>query len=180
MVRSLVARSIPTLAELQRQFLDHWEVKKDPLQITSEYTKIKWNVDESMQDYYIRFDAVYNAIPDDLRPFRKSCFLKFPYGFDPDMAYQLRERDPTTLEEMQKITISVEANLNDKRDRLKAEKKFSTKEEASTSDQVLHKVENMIERLTLDKPKPKIQNPISVANNNHNSGSNNVISEHKN
>lgn len=102
---------------------------------------------------------VYNTIPDDLRPSRKLALLKFPDGFDPYMAYQLRERDLATLEEMKKIVVSVEANLNDKRARLKAEKKISIKEEASTSDQVLHKVEKMIERLTLDKPEPKIRNP---------------------
>lgn len=46
--RSLAARSIPTLDELQKQFLDHWEVKKYPLQITSEYTKMKRNASESV------------------------------------------------------------------------------------------------------------------------------------
>lgn len=132
--RALAARSIPTLKELQKQFLDRWEVKKDPLQTTSEYTKIMQNVDEPVQDYCNRFNMVYNVIPDDLRPSRKSSLLKFMDGFDSDMAYQLWEREPTTLEEMQKIVISVEANLNDKRARLKAEKKVSIKEEASTSD----------------------------------------------
>ena len=85
--------------------------------------------------------------------------LKFPNGFDLDMTYQLRERDPATLEDMQKIAVSVEANFNDKRARLKAEKKVAIKEEASTSDQVLRKVEKMIEILTLDKPEPQIRNP---------------------
>ena len=70
------------------------------------------------------------------------------------MAYSLRERDPHTLEDMQKIAVSVEANLNDKRDRLKAEKKVMIKEEASTLDQILHKVEKIFERMTLDKPEP--------------------------
>jgi len=98
--RALTARSIPTFEELQRQFLDCWEVKKDPLQITFEYTKIKQNAGESVQDYCIRFNVVYNAIPRDLRPTRKSALLKFPDCFDPNMAYQLRERGPTILEEM--------------------------------------------------------------------------------
>jgi len=98
--RNLLARSIPTLYDLKRQFLECWEVKKDPLQINVEYTKLKRNVGESVQDYCIRFNTVYNAILDDLKPTRKSALLKFPDGFDPDMAYQLRERDPATLEEM--------------------------------------------------------------------------------
>ena len=58
------------------------------------------------------------------------------------------------MEDMHKIVVSVEANLNDKRARLRAEKKVVVKEEASTSYQVLRKVEKMIEILTLDKPEP--------------------------
>ena len=138
--RALQSRSISTLAELQRQFLDRWEIKKYPLQITFEYTKIKRNPRESVQDYIIIFNVVYNAIPDDLRPSKKSALLKFPDGFDPEMAYSLRDRDPPTLEDMHKIAVSVEANLNDKRVRLKTEKKVGIKEEASTStDQIIRK-----------------------------------------
>ena len=44
------------------------------------------------------------------------ALLKFPDGFDADMEYQLRERDPTMLEDMQ-IAVSVEANLLAKRAR---------------------------------------------------------------
>jgi len=48
--RGLGARSIPTLAELHRQFLDRWEIIKDPLQINAEYNSIKRNPGESIQD----------------------------------------------------------------------------------------------------------------------------------
>ena len=37
------------------------------------------------------------------------ALAKFSKGFDPDMAYQIREREPLTLEDMQKGAISVEA-----------------------------------------------------------------------
>jgi len=157
--RGLTARSIPTLDELQRQFLYRWEIKKDPLQINAEYKNLKRNHGESVQDYIIRFNTVYNAIPNDLRPSRKSALLKFPDGFDLEMAYSLRDRDPPTLEDMKKIAVSVEANLNDKRARMKAEKRVTIKEEASTSDQILRKVERMLEKVTLDKPEPQIRNP---------------------
>lgn len=49
--RALQARSINTLQELQTLFLYRWEMKKDTLQITSEYTNIKRNPGESVQDY---------------------------------------------------------------------------------------------------------------------------------
>jgi len=160
--RGLTARSIPTLDDLQKQFLDRWEIRRDPFQINAEYNNLKRNHGESVQDYIIRFNTVYNTIPDDLKPSRKSALLKFPDGFDPEMDYSLRDRDPPTLEDMQKIVVSVEANLNDKRSRMKAEKLVTIKEEASTSDQLLRKVEKverMLEKVHLDKPEPQIRNP---------------------
>ena len=48
--RDFPVANIATLAELQRQFLNWWEVKKNPLQILAEYEQIKRNVGESVQD----------------------------------------------------------------------------------------------------------------------------------
>lgn len=46
--RGLATLSINTLAELQRKFLNRWEVKKNPLQILAEYEQIKRNAGESI------------------------------------------------------------------------------------------------------------------------------------
>lgn len=132
--RTLPAASINTLPVLHRQFLDWLEVKKNPLQILSEYENIKINVGESVQDYYVRFNAVYNAIPADIKPLMGLALIKFLDGFDTNMAYHLPERDPTTLEDIQKNVVSVEENLLAKRARMKIEKKVTIKEEASSSD----------------------------------------------
>ena len=121
--RGLPAARIATLAELKRQFLNRWEVKKNPLQILAEYEQIKWNAGESVQDYCVRFNAVYNEIPDHLNPPVGLAMMKFPDGFDADMAYQLSEREPATMEDMQKIVVSVEANLVSKRARGKQRRK---------------------------------------------------------
>jgi len=119
---------------LHRQFLDRWEVKKNPLQILSEYENIKRNIGESVQDYCVRFNTIYNAIPMDIKPPMGLALIKFPDGFNADMAYQLRKRDPTTVEDMQNNEVSVEANLMAKRARMKTEKKVTIKEEAYSSD----------------------------------------------
>ena len=76
---------------------------------------IKRNVGETVQDYCLRLNAVYNAILANLKPPVGLALLKFPDGFDVDMAYQLRERDPSSLEDMQKIAVNVEANMLAKR-----------------------------------------------------------------
>ena len=113
--KGLHVTSILDLTEFQRSFLDRWEVKKNPLQILSEYKNIRRNQGETVQDYCTRFNNLYNAIPVNIKPPQGLALIKFPDGFDTDMSYQLRERNSTTLEDMQKSEISVEANLLEKR-----------------------------------------------------------------
>ena len=91
--RGFPAARIATLADLQRKFLNRWEVKKNPLQILAKYEQIKRNAGELVQDYCIRFNSVYNEIPDHLRPPVGLAMVKFPDGFDANMDYQLRERE---------------------------------------------------------------------------------------
>ena len=123
----------------------------------SEHENIKRNVGETVQDYCLRFNVVYNAIPANLKPPVGLAFLKFPDGFDADIAYQLRERDPSSLEDMQKIVVSVEENLLAKRAQTRAEKRVTVKEEAcpsnSNMETLIRIVEKMVDRLTIsDRP----------------------------
>lgn len=82
-----------------------------------------------MQDYCVRFNAVYNAIPTNIKPLKGLSLLMFPDGFDADMAYQLQERDPATLEDMHKNVVSVDANLLAKRARMRSKKRVIIKGE---------------------------------------------------
>jgi hypothetical protein len=52
------------------------------------------------------------------------------------MAFQLRERNTTTLEEMQKIVVDVEANLLNRKAKLNAEEKDRIEKERMTSSEV--------------------------------------------
>jgi len=63
------------------------------------------------------------------------------------MAYHLRERAPQTLEEMQSIAVSVEANLISKRARARAERRIPLKEEPSAFEQKLDAIIKGMERL---------------------------------
>ena len=121
--RSLTPNSIADPEALYQTFINRWEQKKDPLHILSEYNTIKRGPQETVLDYCARFNNVYNAIPQNLRPPPDLALYTFPDGFDSDMAYQLRERAPRTLAEMQDIAVSVEANLIAKRNRTRTERK---------------------------------------------------------
>jgi hypothetical protein len=130
--KALPATLVPDLVAFQRIFLDRWEVKKNPLQILSEYKNIKRNQREMVQDYCTHFNNLYNAIPTEIKPPRGLALIKFPDGFDADMSYQLTERNVVTLEVMQRSAISVEANMLEKRARQRSERRVTIKEEPST------------------------------------------------
>ena len=71
--------------------------EENALQILSEFHAMKRAPNETVQDYYTRYNSVYNSIPSNLKPTPDSILLKFPNGFDTDMACQLRERNAETL-----------------------------------------------------------------------------------
>jgi len=132
--RALPANSIGDPEALYQTFLNRWEKKKDPLHTLSEYDAIKRGPQETVLDYCARFNNVYNAIPQNLRPPPDLALYKFPNGFDTDMAYQLRERAPQTLADMRNITVIVEAKLIAKQNRARAERRTNFKEKPSALD----------------------------------------------
>lgn len=85
--RTLAANSIASPEALYQAFLNRWEKKKDPLHILTEYDNFKRGPQETVQDYCARFNNVYSAIPQNLRPPPDLALIKFLDGFDPDMAY---------------------------------------------------------------------------------------------
>ena len=114
---------------------------------------------------------MYNALPLDLKPPQGSALNKFLEGFDPEMAYQLRERDPLTLEDMKKGALSVEVNLMEKRERMKNEKRDSFREEStpSTSSSKMEKMmEEMMKRMSIFERAQANQNQTASQNRNQN------------
>ena len=91
------------------------------------------------------------------------------------MAYQLRERDPATLEEMKKGALSVEVNLMDKRARMKNGKRVSFREEStpSTSSPKMEKMmEEMMKKMSILERAQAIQNQTAPQNRNQNQNQN--------
>lgn len=98
-------------------------------------------------DYCARFNNVYNAIPQNLRPPLDLALYKFPDVFDPDMAYQLKERAPSSLAEMQNLVVTVESNLIAKRNKARNERRTTFKEEPSALEQKLDAIIDGMHRL---------------------------------
>ena len=145
--RALTTNSIADLEALYQSFINRWEKNEDPLHILSEYDTIKRGPQESILDYCARFNNVYNAIPQNLRPPPDLDLYKFHDGFDTDMSYQFRERAPQTLANMKNVAVSVEANLIAKRNRARTERRTTFKEEPSAVDQKLDAIITFMHRL---------------------------------
>ena len=153
--KNLPPNSINDLPSLHQTFINKWETKKNPLQILTEYSSLKRNPGESVHDYSTRFNSVYNALPPHMKPPQGMALVRYPEGFDAEMAYQLRERYYLTLEDMQKGAVSVEANSIEKRNRLRSEKRVTYKDDivpsTSTSDT---KIDNLVK--VMEKMREKI------------------------
>jgi len=169
--KNLAAGSIVDLATLHLSFLNRWETKKSPLHILNEYKNLKRVPNETIEEYCDRFDKVYHAIRATIKPPPGLALIHFQEGFDVGMAYQLRVRDPTTLEDMQENALKVEANLLAKKAKTKHEKKKSEEPSSSSStdykiDILLRIVEKLMDRIGITGRAPprenktgKIQNP---------------------
>ena len=87
----------------------------------------------------------------------------------------MRERDPATLEEMQKDALAVEVNLMEKRERMKNEKRVSFREEStpSTSSSKMERMmEEMMKKMSILERAKASQNQTAPQNRNQNQNQN--------
>lgn len=128
---------------------------------------MKRNTNETVQEFTARFNLVYNSILDDIKPPPVLALLHYPDAFDPNMAYQLKEKDPATLEEMQLNAISVENNLLIKKSKSnpeRTEKKVVFKEPSSSSDvkfdALIKTMETMMDTISITdrQAEPSVRN----------------------
>ena len=104
------------------------------------------------------------------------ALAKYPEGFDANMAYELRDKEYNTLEDMQKGAITIEANLMEKRARLKAEKRVTYRDDnvASTSDPKYDRLSKNVEELQQMIKRMVVQNNNQNRNQNQNIRRNNA------
>jgi len=92
-------------------------------------------------------------MPVNIRPPPRPALLHYLDAFDPEMVFQLRERNLATLEDMKNSAVDVEANLLIRRAKLKEEEMKNIDPEESTSlevklDILVSAVEEMVQRIT--------------------------------
>ena len=98
--KNLPAASIRNFNQFMQVFLDRRVVMRNVFLLLEEYDHLKRKPGETVQQFSTRFNDVYHSIPVDVRPPPGLAKLHFPEAFDPEMAFQLRERNTASLEEM--------------------------------------------------------------------------------
>ena len=117
--KNLPAASISNFHQFLQVFLDRCVIMGNIFLILEEYEHLKRQPREIVHPFSSTFNKVYHAIPIDISPPPSSTHLHYPDAFDPGMTFQLRERNTATLEEMKNIAVDVEANLLNKKEKLK-------------------------------------------------------------
>ena len=89
---SLNAGSIHNFNQFQDLFLRKWEIKKNSLQLLTQYNNLKRNPMELVHEFYARFMKSYDSIPTHVKPPPGAAQLHYADTFDSDFSLTLRER----------------------------------------------------------------------------------------
>jgi hypothetical protein len=145
--KNLPAASIRNFHQFMQVFLDRWVIRVNVFLILEEYEHLKRKPGETVHQFSARFNKVYHAIPADIRPPPGSAHLHYPDAFDPEMAFQLRERNTASLEEMQSIAVDVETNLLIKRSQLKDKETKQLKSSEAKLQILASTIEEMMQKI---------------------------------
>jgi hypothetical protein len=95
--RGLAAGSINTIEGFYVMFRDRWEEKKNYVQMLTIYNQLKRGNDESIKNFSLRFNTVYNSLPIDCKPPEGMAKLHYVEAFNDEFSLFLRERRSQTL-----------------------------------------------------------------------------------
>jgi hypothetical protein len=147
--KNLPAASIRNFQQFMQVFLDRWVIRGNVFLILEEYEHLKRKPGETVHQFSARFNQAYHAIPADIRPPPGSAHLHYPDAFDPEMTFQLRERNTTSLEEMQRIAVDVETNLLIKRSQLKDKEMEQLKSSEDKLEILASAMEKLMQKINI-------------------------------
>jgi ribonuclease HI len=109
--QSLPAASIPSYDALEDAFLRQWGERKDHLYYLTEFGSLKKKNSETVMEFILRFNKLYNKIPAEVKPSQPAAKVTFVGAFEPDFTLLLRERRGATLNRMQDDAVEIESNM---------------------------------------------------------------------
>jgi hypothetical protein len=95
--KNLPAASIDNFHQFTQVFLDRWVIMGNIFLILEECDHLKRQLGEIVKHFSTRFNKVYHSMLADISPPSGLAHLHYPDAFDPEMAFQLRERNTKPL-----------------------------------------------------------------------------------
>lgn len=132
-----------------------WGNRTYPVQALTEYNNLRREPDETIQNFSKMFNKVFNSIPSRLKPPEALAQMRYTEAFDSDFSLLLRERESTTLVDMQNDAINVEVNMVATKKskmgkaKLKEEEKPSSSTPEDKLDSMMKTMEKLMDRLDL-------------------------------
>jgi ribonuclease HI len=156
--KELPTNSVAGIEQLDEVFLKHWGERRDLLYYISEFGNLRRENGESVSDFTKRFNKMFGKIPAEIKPTDASTKITYSSSFDPEFCLILRERRSTTLALMQDVSLEVESNIMaSQKLKGKFERKKSSADPPSSSNTKMEKMAKMLDNLTSEMSKLKIQ-----------------------
>jgi hypothetical protein len=157
--KKIPANSITGIEQLDEVFLKHWGERRDLLYYISEFGNLKRDDGELVSDFIKRFNKMFGKIPAEIKPSDASAKITFSASFDLEFCLILRERQSTMLDLKQDASLKVESNITTYQ-KLKGrdKRKKSAAESSSSSSSKMEKMAKMLDNLTSEMSKLKVQN----------------------
>jgi hypothetical protein len=156
--KELLANSVTDIEQLDEVFLKHWGEIRDILYYISEFGNLRRENGESVSDFTKIFNKMFGKIPAEIKPTDASTKITYSFVFDPGFCLILRERRSSTLTLMQDVSIEVESNIMaSQKLKGKFERKKSSTDPPSSSNTKMEKMAKMLDNLTSEMSKLKIQ-----------------------
>jgi hypothetical protein len=159
--KELPAGSIAGIKQLDETILKHWGDRRDFVYYITEFRNLRKQNSESVSDFTKRFNRMYGKIPKEIKPSDASAKITYSDAFDSDFCLLLRERRSPTLSLMQDAALEVESNILASQKWKGDSGRRRPRTEASSSssaDPKFDKMANMLESLTSEISKLKIEN----------------------
>jgi len=156
--KELPANSMTSIEQLDEVFLKHWGERRDLLYYINEFGNLKRENGEFISNFTKRFNQMFGKIPVEIKPTDTLTKNNYSSTFDPEFCLILREIRLTTLALMKDVALEVESNIVElKKLKGKFERKKSSTDPPSSSNTKMENMAKMLDSLTLEMLKLKIQ-----------------------
>jgi hypothetical protein len=109
--RGLPDNHLASYDDFAKLLKSRWSTKKDSRMLLAQFNQIKKKENETVKEFDIRFDKLYDHISTDLRPPTTIVRVLYMNAFEGQFAFLLKDKAPDTLAKAKEYSTQIEENL---------------------------------------------------------------------